>query len=93
MLMKSGSRIRRVQCAKIPDGVNPCPYCDMTAYILWEMTFFCFSEDDTPSFMDITDNEYERRWSGVWSRQRVMYARGREEIAKEPLKQSFAWAL
>lgn len=34
MLMKSGSRIRRVQCAAIPAGVNPCPYCDMTAYAL-----------------------------------------------------------
>lgn len=32
MLMKSGRSIRRVQCATIPDGVNPSPCCDLTAY-------------------------------------------------------------
>lgn len=32
MLMKSGRGIRRLQCAVIPDGVNPCPYGDLTAY-------------------------------------------------------------
>lgn len=32
MLMKSGNRIRRVQCAAIPDGVSLCSYCDLTAY-------------------------------------------------------------
>lgn len=32
MLMKCGRRIRRVQCAIIPDDANPCPNGDLTAY-------------------------------------------------------------
>lgn len=53
--------------------------CELAAHILWEMTFYGFSEDDTPSFREHPDNEYERRRSGVRSRQMAMYARGRKE--------------
>ena len=63
---------------------------ELASRILWEMTYWGFSEDDTPSFMERPDNKYRRKWSEVHSRQQVMYARGRKE-KKECFRGAMSW--
>ncbi len=54
----------------------------LAAYILWELTFYGFSQEEMSSFFTNRkgpDNKYSRRSSEVYSRKISMYARGREE--------------
>ena len=63
---------------------------ELASRILWEMTYWGFSEDDTPSFMERPDNKYRRKWFEVHSRQQEMYARGRKE-KKECFRGAMSW--
>lgn len=54
----------------------------LAAYILWELTFYGFSQEEMSSFFTNRkepDNKYSRRSSEVYSRKISMYARGRVE--------------
>lgn len=74
---------------EIEDGLNLTD-AELAAHILWEMTYWGFSEDETPSFMERPDNKFRRKWSDVHSRQQVMYARGREE-KRECFRKTMSW--
>ena len=74
---------------QIEDGLSFSD-AELASRILWEMTYWGFSEDDTPSFMERPDNKYRRKWSEVHSRQMVMYARGRKE-KKECFRGAMSW--
>ena len=54
----------------------------LAAYILWELTFYGFSQEEQSSFIENLgrpDNQYSRRASELYSRKISMYARGRAE--------------
>ena len=54
----------------------------LAAYILWELTFYGFSQEEWSSFFtnrNRPDNKYSRRSSELYSRKISMYARGRIE--------------
>lgn len=54
----------------------------LAAYILWELTFYGFSQEEQSSFivnLGRPDNQYSRRASELYSRKISMYARGRIE--------------
>lgn len=54
----------------------------LAAYILWELTFYGFSQEEWSSFFtnrNGLDNKYSRRSSELYSRKISMYARGRSE--------------
>ena len=74
---------------QIEDGLSFSD-AELAARILWEMTYWGFSEDETPSFMERPDNKYRRKWSEVHSRQKVMYARGRKE-KRECFREAMSW--
>ena len=74
---------------QIEDGLSFSD-AELAARILWEMTYWGFSEDETPSFMERPDNKYRRKWSEVHSRQQVMYARGRKE-KRECFRGAMSW--
>lgn len=74
---------------QIEDGLSFSD-AELAARILWEMTYWGFSEDETPSFMERPDNKYRRKRSEVHSRQMVMYARGRKE-KRECFREAMSW--
>ncbi len=77
---------------EIEDGLNLTD-AELSAHILWEMTYWGFSEDENPpSFMERPDNKYRRKWSEVHSRMQVMYARGRKE-KRECFQKAMSWDL
>lgn len=52
----------------------------LAAYILWELTFYGFSQEEQSSFIENLgrpDNKYSKRASELYSRKISMYARGR----------------
>ena len=54
----------------------------LAAYILWELTFYGFSQEEQSSFivnLGRPDNKYSRKASQLYSRKISMYARGRIE--------------
>ena len=54
----------------------------LAAYILWELTFYGFSQEEWSSFFTNRkrlDNKYSRKASELYSRKISMYARGRSE--------------
>ena len=54
----------------------------LAAHILWELTFYGFSQEEQSSFivnLGRPDNKYSRRASELYSRKISMYARGRIE--------------
>lgn len=54
----------------------------LAAYILWELTFYGFSQEEQSSFIENLgrpDNKYSKRASELYSRKISMYARGRIE--------------
>ncbi len=54
----------------------------LAAYILWELTFYGFSQEEQSPFIENLrrpDNKYSRRSSELWSRKISMYASGRIE--------------
>ena len=54
----------------------------LAAYILWELTFYGFTQEEQSSFIENLgrpDNKYSRRASELYSRKISMYARGRSE--------------
>lgn len=58
----------------------------LAAYILWELTFYGFSQEEQSSFIENLgrpDNKYSKRASELYSRKISMYARGRLE-KREP---------
>ena len=74
---------------EIEDGLNLTD-AELAAHILWEITYWGFSEDETPSFMERPDNKFRRKRSEVHSRLQVMYARGREE-KRECFRKTMSW--
>ncbi len=70
-----GSNIRVEDCILLDDNA-------LAAYILWELTFYGFSQEEQSSFivnLGRPDNQYSRKASKLYSRKISMYARGRAE--------------
>ena len=65
----------------------------LAAYVLWELTFYGFSQEELSSFFTNRrgpDNKYSRRASELYSRKISMYARGRAE-KRECFKDAMSW--
>ena len=65
----------------------------LAAYILWELTFYGFSQEEQSSFIENLgrpDNKYSKRASELYSRKISMYARGRLE-KRQCFKDAMSW--
>ena len=65
----------------------------LAAYILWELTFYGFSQEEQSSFIENLgrqDNKYSKRASKLYSRKISMYARGRLE-KRQCFKDAMSW--
>ena len=65
----------------------------LAAYVLWELTFYGFSQEELSSFFTNRsgpDNKYSRKASELYSRKISMYARGRAE-KRECFKGAMSW--